>query len=70
MACLRVLVVTVLALRSAQLSWGDIIELEKFRAERDNYFDLVFDHNRPTTAKHDATASKLDSHHSVRDTLT
>ena len=66
MACLRVLVVAVLALQSAQLSWGDIIELEKFRPEPPNYLEYVFDRNLPTAAKDDASSVNLAS---VRVTL-
>ena len=56
---------SLVVLQSAQLSWGDIIELDKFHGEPANYVELIFDHKRRTAAATDAPSLDLDSLKSV-----
>ena len=65
MACLGVLIVSLVVLQSAHLSWGDIIELDKFHGEPANYVELTFDHKQRTSAAADIPSLELDSLKSV-----
>ena len=67
MACLGVLIVSLVVLQSAQLSWGDIIELDKFHGEPANYVELTFAHKprQRTAAAADFPSLELDSLKSV-----
>ena len=54
MARLTVLTVSLVIL---QLSWGDIVELDKFNADPADYVEVTFDHARSTAATTGVPAS-------------
>ena len=41
---LRAFVVSLVVFGLSPVSWGDVIELDKFRTEPPNYVELTFDH--------------------------